>query len=143
MDTRKLADYLANEIFSIPEEGRCLPKGLGPVRRIAFMAGTYYASEVDVCGLIKSALADRLQGILQRYDEAKAKDRCDPENTMKNTVKTDGNRTVEVRPAKYATEGFDVSICRNGWQSTVVTMDREMLLWLRDAITEQLRDCAA
>ena len=56
----------------------------------------------------------------------------------KGVIKTDGKRKVTVWPAYYASEGFDVGICRNGYQTTVVTMDREMLAWLRDAITEQL-----
>ena len=54
------------------------------------------------------------------------------------TVKTDGKRRIIVSDAQYAEEGFDVSVCRNGYQSTVATMDKEMLIWLRDAITEHV-----
>ena len=56
----------------------------------------------------------------------------------RETVKTDGKRKIIVKPAHYSEEGFDVSVCINGFQSTIVTMDEEMLGWLKDAITEHL-----
>lgn len=54
------------------------------------------------------------------------------------TVKTDGKRRISIAAASMPQEGFNVSVCRNGWQTTVVTLDQEMLMWLRDAITEHL-----
>ena len=73
MDTRKLADHLADELFRIPENGGII-QIIGPddpkVCRIQFMAGVYPDREFNAGGLNKRTLADRLQGILQRYDEA-------------------------------------------------------------------------
>jgi hypothetical protein len=58
--------------------------------------------------------------------------------SKRETVKTDGERRIIVRDARYPEEGFDVSVCLNGYQSTIVSMDKEMLLWLKEAITEHV-----
>ena len=55
----------------------------------------------------------------------------------KETSRIDGKRTIKIVNTDY---GIDVHVCRNGFQTTIVTMDREMLLWLRDAIVEHLEN---
>lgn len=60
--------------------------------------------------------------------------------TQKITTKSDGKRKVSISAAHMASEGYDISVCRNGHQTTVVTMDEEMTRWLRDAIGEHLED---
>lgn len=56
----------------------------------------------------------------------------------KNVVKTDGKKEIIVSQSRYASDELEISICRNGFQSTVVSIDEEMLQWLHDAIAEYL-----
>lgn len=57
----------------------------------------------------------------------------------KETSRTDGKRRICIADEDYGDGCFDVKVCRNGYQVTVVTMDKEMLLWLKDAISEHLK----
>lgn len=52
------------------------------------------------------------------------------------TKKTDGKRFVEIQPSRHG--GFDLTFCKNGFQATVVTIDKDMLVWLRDVIIEEI-----
>lgn len=56
----------------------------------------------------------------------------------KEIFKTDGKRRVAISDEDYVFGGIDIKVCRNGWQTTVVTIDKEMLSWLKDVITEYL-----
>ena len=47
---------------------------------------------------------------------------------------TDGKRSVTVT---NGSDGIDITICRNGYQSVVVTVDAEMLGWLASMIAPQ------
>lgn len=58
--------------------------------------------------------------------------------TQKVTAKSDGQRQVSITDAHMEIGCYDISVCRNGHQSTVVTLDEQMVRWLRDAITEHL-----
>ena len=53
-------------------------------------------------------------------------------------VRTDGKRRVSIKPG-YATGNADVSVCLNGYQTIVTSMDVEMLSWLSHAIDEYLQ----
>ena len=56
-------------------------------------------------------------------------------NEFNETVKTDDKRRISISNSdRYNPDLFDIKICLNGWQSTTVTVDREMLGWLSDAI---------
>lgn len=62
----------------------------------------------------------------------------DMSQTQKITAKSDGQRQVSITAASREIGCYDISVCRNGHQSTVVTLDEQMILWLRNAITEHL-----
>jgi hypothetical protein len=53
-------------------------------------------------------------------------------------MRTDGKRRVSIKPG-YAIGNVDVSVCINGHQTIVTTMDVEMLSWLSQAIDEYLQ----
>ena len=53
-------------------------------------------------------------------------------------MRSDGKRRISVNPASMSSDDVDVTVCRNGVQSTVITMDVEMLGWLQTAISEYL-----
>lgn len=57
----------------------------------------------------------------------------------KETSRTDGKRSICISDEDYDYGGFDVQVCRNGYQTTIVTMDKEMLIWLKHAIVEHLK----
>lgn len=52
-----------------------------------------------------------------------------------NITKKSGKKEVSLSDEKWA-DPFDLSICRNGWQSTSIAVDHEMLLMLREIIKE-------
>lgn len=56
---------------------------------------------------------------------------------MKIITKTDGKRSIGIGKI-YSKDGVDLSFCRNGFQTTVVKVDRDMLPWLIDAVYEYL-----
>lgn len=57
------------------------------------------------------------------------------ENIKKDVERSDGKRTVKVSSDGGTPE---ISICRNGYQTTVVAADLEMLEWLFEALDEYL-----
>ena len=52
---------------------------------------------------------------------------------MTDTFTTsDGKRSVIVKVSDDFDDEIDLHICRNGFQTTVITLDPEMLVWVRD-----------
>ncbi|MCK7581041.1 MAG: hypothetical protein MZV65_39560 [Chromatiales bacterium] len=49
-------------------------------------------------------------------------------------TKTDGTRSISVSKSRYS--GIDIAVCLNGWQTTVVRIDDDMLQWMVDAVAE-------
>ena len=49
---------------------------------------------------------------------------------------TDGKRSVTFSPSTWGDTYVELSICRNGWQTTTVEIDRDMVVWLRDMAEE-------
>ena len=47
-----------------------------------------------------------------------------------------GKRSVSLEPIDHNYTRFNLSICRNGWQTTVVEIDRDMVYWLGDIAQE-------
>lgn len=45
-----------------------------------------------------------------------------------------GNKRVILEKARYS--GFDITLCSNGYQSTVVNVDVDMLEWLTEILNE-------
>lgn len=50
-------------------------------------------------------------------------------------TKTDGKKKLTIETAEYE-EAIELGVCRNGYQTTVVTIDFEMIDWLKDALEE-------
>ena len=48
-------------------------------------------------------------------------------------IRTDGKRRVQI---DQILTGVELTICRNGFQSVGVTLDPEMMVWLKLAIEE-------
>ena len=55
----------------------------------------------------------------------------------KEISRTDGTRTISVREEKSGS--FEIKVCKNGYQTTAFAVDKDMLIWLRDAIDEYLK----
>lgn len=54
---------------------------------------------------------------------------------MKSMMRTDGIKSVSVEKSERAKrDSYDLTICKNGWQSVSVEVDREMLNWLSEII---------
>lgn len=51
---------------------------------------------------------------------------------------TDGKRLVSVGNDKDATGGISLEICHNGYQTTNIGLDREMLTWLHVVVNEYI-----
>jgi hypothetical protein len=52
-------------------------------------------------------------------------------------IKTDGKREIIVKDGFHG-HGIDLHVCTNGFQTTIVNMDNDMLSWLRESIDEYL-----
>ena len=47
-----------------------------------------------------------------------------------------GKRSVSLEPGDRNGTRFNLSVCKNGWQTTVVEIDRDMVYWLGDIAQE-------
>jgi len=60
---------------------------------------------------------------------------------MTPIVKTDGKRLISLSKDKWTEHDmFDLSICKNGWQSTTIGIDKEMVYWLHEATKELIKN---
>jgi hypothetical protein len=59
---------------------------------------------------------------------------------MKETKVINGKKYVYIVKAIFQENGFDVGICRNGFQTTVVSVDEELLKMLKEAIDKFMED---
>jgi hypothetical protein len=52
---------------------------------------------------------------------------------------SDGKRSIIVETSDDFTDEVDIHICRNGFQTTVITVDPEMLVWVRDCCNRYIK----